>query len=155
MKSSKKVLSFIMANALVFTIHFFKQGNDASKIYNSYYENGITYYPYSKGMVKILDEGVIVDSDGIIIYDQRNGIDANMKIIDSYKIKDINEMKEIINILKEYDNLDKSSTWNRSEESMLREWLIHNASYENNIYTDSTKDVDLNNKDEVIVHIRK
>ena len=73
-----------------------------------------------------------------------------MIVYNSYKIKSLDEIKELLKILKEYER-QYPSKWKRSILSMEYEWIVHNLSYYLNIYPDSSKDVDLNNADEGVL----
>lgn len=67
--------------------------------------------------------------------------EINLKIIDSYKIKSIKEMKKI---LKEIKELHYCLSFKRSTFSLINEWRAHNFLYNLHIKRSSTKDVDLN-----------
>lgn len=116
------------------------------------YKDSVTYTDYSNGKVYISSLKRIrsiynEDSTNIYIIDQRNIKDSNIEILDSYKISSKHEMEEIINILLEYERINPSS-WDRSYDSLLNEWLVHNICYQFNYDEISTKHVDLNNSDE-------
>ena len=69
--------------------------------------------------------------------------DADLKIIDSYKVSKWHFRKELKEIHNEGDNC-LSAVWNRSICGMCLEWAVHNACYFLHIKRSSTKDVDLN-----------
>ncbi len=83
----------------------------------------------------------------ILVLDQRDGDDPNMKIISSYQITDKNVRNEILEVVCRYEEMYPSD-WDRTIESMRLEWLMHNLSYDFNNQQPRTKDVDLNNDDE-------
>lgn len=89
------------------------------------------------------------DESDIIIVDQSDFNDPNIKIMSSYRVTDVQEMRKILEIIREYCN-NKDSEWNRSIESMLNEWTIHNICSSLLIKRSSTDDVDLNNADEIV-----
>lgn len=83
----------------------------------------------------------------ILVLDQRENNDPNIKIIDSYKINNLEEMDYILNEIIKYEK-NNPSEWSRTIKSMKNEWMIHNLSYYLNYKIDHSKDVDLNNNDE-------
>ena len=89
----------------------------------------------------------ICDENDVIVVDQTEFEDPNMKIVSSYKITDKKDMIEILNIIKDYCK-EKNSNWNRSINSMHNEWIVHNICSKMAIKRSSTDDVDLNNSDE-------
>lgn len=106
---------------------------------------------YSKGQVyignkKYLD-GLHVNQKDVLVEDQRNNSNPNMKIRNSYLITDESDRKEIIKILYNYEKKHPSK-WNRSIKSMEREWEAHNTLYYLNYKKNHTADVDLDNNDE-------
>lgn len=67
--------------------------------------------------------------------------DDNLHIIDSYKVPKKNFVRE----LSSAKNLHPSSgVWNRSFNSLKKEWGVHNALYAIGIFRSRTKDADLN-----------
>lgn len=107
---------------------------------------------YGKGLVYIgdmtfLDNLDEVKDDDILILDERIGNDPNMKILSSYIIKNRKDKKEILKILSLYEKKSPSE-WNRSYESMMVEWEMHNLLHSLGYRINRTTDVDLNNNDE-------
>ena len=84
--------------------------------------------------------------DNIYIVDERDGIDPNISIIDSYKFTD-KEVKELVSIILKYEEMYPTD-WYRTFTSAVREWILHNRGYVLNIESDRTRQVDLNNNDE-------
>ena len=81
--------------------------------------------------------------------DARNSDNPNIRIMDSYKINDKNLQKEILQLIIQYNEINPSSpAWERTLDSMVLEWDIHNKVYNWNISTNSTAHVDLDNNDE-------
>lgn len=66
----------------------------------------------------------------------------NIKIVDSYKIKDRSKMIEILYAI-EYKH-PECNVFKRSYNSMISEWRTHNRLYRLGIKKDRTKDVDIN-----------
>ena len=83
----------------------------------------------------------------VLVLDQRNSSDPNMKIISSCEITDKDVRNEILEVLCRYEEMYPSK-WDRTIESMRLEWLMHNLSYFFEHETKRTKDVDLNNGDQ-------
>lgn len=100
-----------------------------------------------KNILFVNDKDMIIDDDNIYVIDYRNVDDPNMTIWNSYKIISLKEMRSILEVLKEYEN-KYPSNWNRTINSMEYEWILHNVAYYLNIFTNNSKDVDLNNEDE-------
>ena len=107
---------------------------------------------YSKGRVFIgskeyIESLIDIDENDILIIDNRDRDDPNMKILSSYKINDYRTRDEILKIIFEYEKKNPSS-WKRTISSMKLEWFVHNVLYYLNYETKRTRDVDLNNNDE-------
>ena len=107
---------------------------------------------YSKGKVYIttcdnIETLYNEESDDIYVLDQRTLNNPNMEILNSYRITSKSQIEELIKILLKYEELYPSS-WNRSYYSLLNEWQIHNICYKYNYDEESTRHVDLDNKDE-------
>ena len=109
---------------------------------------------YSRGKVYMCNSihdvecaSLVCDENDVIVVDQTEFTDPNIKIVSSYKIKDKEEMIQILNIIKDYCE-NKKSNWNRSITSMQNEWIVHNICSNMSIKRDHTDDVDLNNSDE-------
>lgn len=67
----------------------------------------------------------------------------NTTIFNSYRIKNLSDMKAIIHhIRKRFSN--NMSIHKRSINSMIHEWRVHNLLYSFGIEKDRTKSVDLN-----------
>ena len=98
-------------------------------------------------IIKDLREIDSIDENDIIILDQRNKSNPNMKIISSHEITDKNIRNDIIEILLEYEKMYPSK-WDRTIESMRLEWFVHNLFYDINYKRDHTDNVDLDNDDE-------
>ena len=130
-------------------------GKENNKLYpynNTPLETVSPYTTYSNGNVYIADEEtikrIIVDSCDVYVIDERdNQSDPNMCICNSYKIRSKEQIEEIIDILLEYEK-DSSTPWDRSRESLVNEWLMHNFGYTFGYEPLRTGNVDLNNKDE-------
>lgn len=105
----------------------------------------------SCGTIYIGDYEVLKDiprEDGVILVeDQRDGKDPNMKIYNSCFIDSRCDRDEVLQVLLEYEK-KYPSRWNRTIESMRLEWLFHNLSYQFRYKEDHAADVDLNNQDE-------
>ena len=103
-----------------------------------------------KNIFVVDDKDDAYDDNNIYVIDSRYDNDPNMIVYNSYKIKSLEEIKELLKILKEYER-QYPSAWERSILSMEYEWIIHNLAYYLNIFPESSKDVDLNNMDEGVL----
>ena len=63
-------------------------------------------------------------------------------------------MEEVIESLLYYEE-EYPSDWNRTKNSLMREWIFHNLGYYLGINLDRTTDVDLNNADEMTYRLKK
>ena len=90
----------------------------------------------------------------ILVIDNRNDVDPNLRILDLYRIKDPDRREDIIEALLSYEK-KYNSDWERSKTTLEREWFIHNLMYELGYKTHRTHDVDLNNGDEKTYSIRR
>ena len=70
-----------------------------------------------------------------------------LRIENSYKIEDPQEMEEIIDQIKmDHINDGNLVIWNLSMEEMLDEWMGHNLAYKLHILRSRTSSVDINRK---------
>ena len=115
--------------------------------YYANYRNGKIY------IVKDLEEidYLNLDINDIVIIDQRDLEDANIKIVSSFLINDKKVRNDIIEVLFNYEK-EYPSNWERTKESLRLEWFVHNMFYDLNYERHRTNDVDLNNNDEKKFH---
>ena len=110
------------------------------------------YAKYPDGNVYIGDldyiNSIECNPNDILVLDERSE-KSNIKVIDSYKIKDRDYRNDIINIILEYEN-EYPSNWDRSAETMRDEWFVHNMLYGLGIRRSSTTDVDFENNEEKV-----
>lgn len=121
--------------------------------YNEEYDKGEDSYFAcldDKNIFIVDDRDSVCLDDNIYVIDSRYDDDPNMIVHNSYKIKSLEEIKELLKILKEYEK-QYPSKWKRSILSMEYEWIVHNLAYYLNIFPGSSKDVDLNNTDEGVL----
>lgn len=123
-------------------IEYSKKYEDTINPY-AYYGNRSIYIGSEEDITKIKDR----NDDNIYIADNRFQDNSSMSIIDSYKIVDINDINNILNVLIKYEQ-DYSSDWDRTFYSMKLEWIAHNICYYLNYEKDRTGNVDLDNNDE-------
>ena len=130
---------------------------------NKYYRNSINIsnrrIEYSKGVIYIGDIDYLNSIDelnygDILAYDGRDNNDPNIRIYDSFKIRDYDTREEIIEALLYYEEMYPTD-WNRTKNSLCREWTAHNVAYIFGINQHRTTDVDLNNGDELVYRIKK
>ena len=121
--------------------------NEEYKIYSSEpyarYSDGNIYIGKKSYIDKIRDD----ETNDIYIIDDRNNINSNMSICNSYEIKNNKLKSDILNVLLKYEE-EYPSRWNRTKNSMLIEWIVHNYCYNLTFRRESTQHVDLDNKDE-------
>lgn len=120
--------------------------------YEIYDEYSLAFGCYSKGKIYIGDSLFLssltdIEENDILVLDQRNRMDPNMKILNSYNITSKEERNEILEVLCRFEEC-YPSRWSRSIESMRLEWFTHNFSHNFNYMLDHADDVDLNNSDE-------
>ena len=152
-KNKKNVLIYLMA--LLVSLSLYHNKNKKREKENLTSDNTYSVYGnYNKGKVYICDSMndakkvyELCDKNDVVVVDQTEFEDPNMKIVSSYKITDKEDMIQILNIIKDYCK-NKGSNWNRSINSMQNEWVVHNICSNMFIKRSSTNDVDLNNGDE-------
>ena len=119
--------------------------------YEYIYDDNAPYAYYNGKKIYIINTSNInkisIDEDSIYIIDDRTINNADVAIYKSYKIRNKQEMREIIKMILEY-NEAYPANWHRTEESMMNEWDIHNICYYFNVDRDSTTQVDFDNQDE-------
>lgn len=115
---------------------------DNVRIFN--YSLGRVYIGDSYNIRKLSDE---VNESDILIVDLRSLEDSDMQVLSSYKVKNIDIINEILEIMLFYESTDPTN-WNRTISSMRNEWEMHNYSYFFHYDENRTRDVDLNNADE-------
>lgn len=64
----------------------------------------------------------------------------NIKIVDSYKIKNKSDMKKILQYIFDIDTIYNKK---RNMNSLIREWRTHNILYKYGLFVNHTKDCDL------------
>ena len=154
MKKRKKILLLLSTYFIILLTPKASSDNYENQVvYNCDYTYGDTnpygYYNY-KNIYVITPTNVDqidLNQEGIYIIDNRYIKNANIAICDSYRICDKKEMRVIIKMLLEYER-NHPSNWDRTEESMMNEWDIHNICYYFNMNRDSTHQVDFDNDDE-------
>ena len=106
--------------------------------------NSGTIYIGNRTYLKTIDNLGVND---VLVLDDRSAEDPNLRVYNSYKIITPNIREEIIENLLYYEELYPTE-WDRSKNSLIREWEAHNIMYWLGIKHGSTTDVDFNNKDE-------
>ena len=107
---------------------------------------------FTLGNVYIGDKDYLDSIEGkedndILVLDQRDAEDPNIKIIDSFRVNDPDAMDEVLYRIMKYEE-ENPSGWDRTFDSMKYEWHIHNLAYNLNYEVARSRDVDLNNNDE-------
>ncbi len=88
----------------------------------------------------------ITDNDYVVLDGRANG-DPEFEVIDSYRADNSVLIRRLCSILLEHEELYPTD-WERTLDSMVGEWQIHNAAYAMNYRVDKSKNVNLNNGDE-------
>ena len=152
-KKRKNVLIYLMA--LLVSLSLYHNKNKKKEMFDTNDDKTYSVYGnYSKGKVYICDSMYdankvyeVCDENDVVVVDQTEFTDPNMKIVSSYKITDKQDMIQILNVIKDYCK-NKDCNWNRSIYSMQNAWIVHNICSNMAIKRNSTNDVDLNNGDE-------
>ena len=112
-------------------------------------------YKKGEGLVYIVTEDMLNDimkdkePNVVVILDNRTATDPNMQIQNSYEITNRQQQKEILQLMLDYNNLNPVEPgWNRTLDSMMVEWQLHNLAYDMRYKRGRTKDCDFNNADE-------
>ena len=95
---------------------------------------------------QIADRQSIEEND-FIVMDYSFFNNPCFQVRNSYKAENDEQIDSILDILIEYDNT-RNTPWERTKESMDREWFIHNLSYEAEFETERAMHVDFDNNDE-------
>ena len=109
-------------------------------LYATYNDRDI--YIGHKYYIEMMDK----NNKDIYIIDERASKNPDLSVCNSYKYR-LKMIKEITKILMEYEE-KYPSKWDRTYESLIREWIIHNICYFLNLETTRTEQVDLDNSDE-------
>ncbi len=108
-----------------------------------------------KGKLYIVTEDVALDAlsageNDYFAIDRRDKADPEFLVKDSYRTDSAGgeaAVRKLCELLLRHEAAYPSA-WERSLESMVYEWQVHNAAYKLGYKTDRSKDVNLNNADE-------
>lgn len=158
-KNNKRIISYLLSLLIIMT--FLNNKNDYKNLQPS--ETEILFdevSQYSMGTIYFCDSTTkaiklrsACSETDIVVVDQTHFEDPNMKIVSSYKVSNLNYMREILQEISEYCKVH-GTNWHRSIESMENEWLIHNLCATLSIKRNRSNDVDLNNGDEHIYGLK-
>lgn len=128
--------------------------------YDPTHDGKIYTYPYSvtvskeeiAGKLYFVAKDVNLDAlsaneNDYFAVDYRTNSDPEVVVIDSYRAESEAVIRRLCEILLEHEE-NHPSDWDRTLESMVEEWQIHNAAYIMEYKVDHAKDVNLNNADE-------
>lgn len=150
-KKTKYILIIGMYGMLAFLPHK-KEENNYPIEYELLGEADDAYAIIPNGKIYIGNEDYINYLDGnennILIVDERDE-KKNIKIVSSYRIMDRQTQNNVLAVISEYEK-NNPSVWDRTTDSMLIEWRVHNMLYHINFKTSSTKDVDFENNEEIL-----
>ena len=112
-------------------------------------------YGEDKGNVYIVSEEDMEvarkskERKAVFIVDLRNGENANLKMLKSYKITNNDWQDEIAQLMIDYNTQNPAEyEWIRTKESLITEWDIHNLAYSLFIKRSRTADCDFDENDE-------
>lgn len=169
---SKKISIILIAIIIIIAIIFIFQNNttNENEKNTSIQNENTSYEEESEPVEDVEDSGILNPQDKIDIYDvDGNGTNYaftyrdedftaiytadNWKIINSYKITNIDDMDIICQVLLEIHPIHGSDMISfRTSEDMAYEWLQHNLAYEilpkGNYWRERAKDVDLDPADQ-------
>ena len=152
--NSKKAFLLLASYFIILFTPKTNKNKENTVTYNPAYQTAETlpYATYDNKQIYIISEEEAnnmkeIPTDDIYVVDRRHWANSTMIIQDSYRIKNLKEMKGILNILMKYEN-EHPSAWDRTLTSMEKEWLIHNICYFLNYEPARTRHVDFDNADE-------
>ncbi|MEG1524767.1 MAG: hypothetical protein RRZ24_03440 [Clostridia bacterium] len=108
----------------------------------------------SGGMLYIVQHGTDVDDISnneahIVALDDRYEGNPSFQIRESYRVHNAQRKREILDALIAFDRETPTDPpWQRTRDSLYREWKLHNLAYRLHIYRKSARHVDLDNRDE-------
>ncbi len=87
--------------------------------------------------------------EDVVVLDDRATGNPSFQILASYRIRSRARKKEILQAIIDFDMANPTDPqWKRSMDSLVREWNLHNLAYRLHVYRRSSRDVDLDNRDE-------
>ena len=154
----KRVKKFILLLATYFTILLTVNASNGKNDKNEKYPYNTNptysiepYTTYSGGNIYIADKdtimNVLVESNDIYVIDERNGTNPNMVVVNSYKIRSLKQIEELIDTLLQYEE-ENPSDWDRTKSSLYNEILLHNLGFDLGIEKIRTRNVDFDNNDQ-------
>jgi hypothetical protein len=162
-EKKKRIIKKLTLFSSLIPLLFVLNSSSFKKKDKSFYRNGLKIskgkIEYSKGVIYIgshdyLDSIENINSSDLLAYDGREDNDPNIRLYDSFKIRNYDTREEIIEGLLYYEELYPTD-WNRTKNSLSREWTAHNFAHIFGFKHHRTTDVDLNNADEMVYRIRK
>ena len=115
--------------------------------YASYGEGRGDVYIVTEDKVEEVEK--IKDDKDVVIVDYRNDPDPNMQVKESFKIKKKKYRTEIAQIMLDYNAENPvDPAWNRTVDSIVKEWKFHNVAHFWGYQRERTADTDFNNADE-------
>ena len=144
LQKNKRYVKAVLSISVIASLYaFYSHDYEYKETYEVIDDEAFTRY--DDGLIYIGDESYIESinpSEGdVLVVDERDSVDSNFKIIDSYKITDKDTRNDIIEAILEYNRM-YPMVYERSVESMRLEWLAHNILYNLNYEVDRTRDVD-------------
>ena len=151
-KRTKIVITSLSLAALMFTYYNIDYKYTPKYEIVGYVDSIKPYATYSLGNLYIIKDISLIDKislskNDVIILDQREDNNPNIRIMSSCNITNREARNEIIEIIQEYNRVYPSN-WKRTNESLRLEWFVHNLLYNLDYKLEHTTDVDLDNNDE-------
>jgi hypothetical protein len=155
MALNRKLKATIALLIITLSVKSSNQSKEVKTTYNDFFKiNGCHTFATYKGKDIIIGSKYFIESqkkddNNIYIIDERFSTDPDLSICESHQIYSLKAMKDIIDILMEYEKRYPTK-WDRTYDSMLKEWLIHNICYYLNHERERTRQVDFDNSDELL-----
>ncbi len=161
--NGKRIIKKLTLYVSITTLIFILNSSSLRKKNKDYFRNSIKItknkIEYNDGIIYIGDRKYLnsikeLNDNDVLVLDLRKASDPNLKIINSYQYLNPEVREEIIEGLLLYEEMYPSK-WNRTKNSLIREWAAHNYMYFFGYEHSHTTDVDLNNVDEETYQIKK
>jgi hypothetical protein len=150
MTRRKRVLSFLLAMWMLGNLSYEGKMSLNYEIVDTeecfaHYSKGNVYIGKEQDLSKLSN----LPENDVLILDDRDSKDPDIKVLSSHLIEDPVSRAEILQIIAAYEE-KYPSPWDRTIEAMDVEWCVHNFLYSLNYKQKRTSEVDFNNKDEEI-----
>ncbi len=87
--------------------------------------------------------------DAVLVFDDRHTGNPSFQIVESCRIKNNSRKREILQAIIDFDaRTPTDPPWRRTMDSLVKEWNLHNLAFRLHVCRRSSRDVDLDNRDE-------